>query len=807
MNITKVDVDMNSLFNLTYSFEHLKLMLESMLNNQNAMVDKINELERRFNESDTKNDDLRRSITEKQTLYEKKIRSVETYLKKNGRNNGKGGAYVVSDVTNSSNEGKGMNDGSVGEDSSKANVNVNDNVNANANVNDVNGVNIVDTANNVDNNVRDNKDKKDVDQQRFVARVDGSNGNNNVIDGDGSNYEDEEADFFSQGVNGGIDVSEFEALKQRVSDLEKKTKNMNLLKFGSSYNTNNQNEKNEMASLEMKGLTEKVEQLRNKTEQMEKDVEEMKVKVLDFNVYDLFKDCNVDGGSLDASKLLIMNLERKVFKKIDLMDVKISKNEEDIYKLKNDFRNMKNQTDVNNKMFNNLKEDFNKIIEEIQNYNNENLNQLNAVDSRLTDKLNSLLKSFEKFKKETEYDINELKGKPIEIKDNNEVGNVNMDNEVDKKVMKDFNKRIIDVERHLQLLSASMKFADIIDDINHIKDVLKTKANQQDFFDLNDKLTQHTMQISDLKDVDDQLIDETTKHMESINSLSRTLEQINTAVITVKETVDKIGKGKTDAIDMSKYVDYATFTEHVKAFESEKEFIARDFDEMRRLMSDLTEILKTKATDEDLKNLEEVLISKIDELRILCLKRFADKTETSKSIKYLDTQIKHIIEVYIKKQDKGDNWLIAKKPMGGYTCASCEAYIGDLKDREDYLAWNKYPMREPQDKAYRIGNGFSRMLNMLNIEVKGNYDTLDVTKEADTRNHSAEKKVMISGENTLPVIKPHKAGEQTANVSTMGDQSVGDGVTMEKATGPNDPKVIKIYRKNKVNPIEIPQNN
>ena len=798
MNITKVDVDMNSLFNLTYSFEHLKLMLESMLNNQNAMVDKINELENRFNESDAKNDDLRRTVTEKQTLYEKKIRSVETYLKKNGRNGGKGG-YVVSDVANSSNEGKGMNEGSIGEDTANANANANVNESGNVNVNEANT-----NVNDVDNNIRDNKDKKDMfkegERERFGARGDG-------IDRDGSNYEDEEADFFSQGANGGVDVNEFETLKQRVNDLEKKTKNMNLLKFGASYNSN-QNEKSEMASLEMKGLNEKVDQLRNKSEQMEKDIEEMKVKVLDFNVYDLFKDCKVDGGSLDASKLLIMNLERKVFKKIDLMDVKISKNEEDIYKLKNDFRNMKNLTDVNNKTFNNLKEDFNKIIEEIQNYNNENLNQLNSLDSRLTDKLNGLLKAFEKFKKETENDINELKGKPIEVKDNNEIGNVNIDNELDKKAMKDFNKRIIDVEKHLQILSASMKFADIIDDINHIKDVLKTKANQQDFFDLNDKLTQHTMQISDLKDVDDQLIDETTKHMESINSLSRTLEQINTAVITLKETVEKLGKGKSDSIDMSKYVDYATFAEHLKSFENEKELISKDFNEVRRLMSDLTEILKTKATDEDLKNLEEVLISKIDELRILCLKRFADKTETSKSIKYLDTQIKHIIEVYIKKQDKGDNWLIAKKPIGGYTCASCEAYIGDLKDREDYLAWNKYPMREPQDKAYRIGNGFSRMLNMLNIEVKGNYDTLDVTKEADTRNHSAEKKVMISGENTLPVIKPHKMGEQTANVSTMGgDQSLGDGVTMEKATGPNDPKVIKIYRKNKVNPIEIPQNN
>ena len=797
MNITKVDVDLNSLFNLTYSFDHLKLMLESMLSNQNAMADKINELEQRFNDSDAKNDDLRRTVTEKQTLYEKKIRSVETYLKRNGNKGGKGG-YVGNEFVNSSNEGKSMNEGSGVEDSGTVNANANGNVNdsGSGNVNEEGKTNV-----DVDNNTRDNKDKKEVlkEGERCGVRADGA-------DGEGSNYEDEEADFFSQ--HGGVDVSEFENLKQRVSDLEKKTKNMNLLKFGSSYNSG-QNEKNEMASLEVKGLNEKVEQLRSKTEQMEKDVEEMKVKVLDFNVYDLFKDCKVDGGNLDASKLLIMNLEKKVFKKIDLMDVKISKNEEDIYKLKNDFRNMKNLTDVNNKTFNNLKEDFNKIIEEIQNYNNENLNQLNSLDSKLTDKLNALLKAFEKFKKDTEGEIAELKGKPVEIKDNNETGNANASYELDKKAMKDFSKRISDVEKHIQILSASMKFADIIDDINHIKDSLKTKANQQDFFDLNDKLTEHTMQISDLKDVDDQLIDETTKHMESINSLSRTLEQINTSVITLKETVDKLGKGKSDSIDMSKYVDCATFAEHLKAFETEKEFISKDFNEIRRLMGDLTEILKTKATDEDLKNLEEVLISKIDELRILCLKRFADKTETSKSIKYLDTQIKHIIEVYIKKQDKGDNWLIAKKPIGGYTCASCEAYIGDLKDREDYLAWNKYPMREPQDKAYRIGNGFSRMLNMLNIEVKGNYDTLDVTKEGDARNHSGspEKKVMISGENTLPVIKPHKMGEQTANVSTVGDQSVGDGITMDKATGPNDPKVIKIYRKNKVNPIEIPQSN
>ena len=107
---------------------------------------------------------------------------------------------------------------------------------------------------------------------------------------------------------------------------------------------------------------------------------------------------------------------------------------------------------------------------------------------------------------------------------------------------------------------------------------------------------------------------------------------------------------------------------------------------------------------------------------MLSSKRYADKIDTSKSIKYLDTQIKHIIEVYIKKMDKGESWLLAKKPIGGFTCASCEAYIGELKDKDEYLAWNKYPMREPQDKGYRIGNGFSRMLNMLNLDVRGSYE-------------------------------------------------------------------------------------
>lgn len=52
--------------------------------------------------------------------------------------------------------------------------------------------------------------------------------------------------------------------------------------------------------------------------------------------------------------------------------------------------------------------------------------------------------------------------------------------------------------------------------------------------------------------------------------------------------------------------------------------------------------------------------------------------------------------------EKGDNWLLAKKPLGGTSCASCEAYIGDIKNTTEYLAWQKYPTRDVQDSKYRV---------------------------------------------------------------------------------------------------------
>ena len=66
--------------------------------------------------------------------------------------------------------------------------------------------------------------------------------------------------------------------------------------------------------------------------------------------------------------------------------------------------------------------------------------------------------------------------------------------------------------------------------------------------------------------------------------------------------------------------------------------------------------------------------------------------------------------------EKGENWLIAKKPFGGNSCASCEAFIGELHENRDYIPWNK--LKESADKLSRMGNGFSKMLQMVDVEDK-----------------------------------------------------------------------------------------
>ena len=58
--------------------------------------------------------------------------------------------------------------------------------------------------------------------------------------------------------------------------------------------------------------------------------------------------------------------------------------------------------------------------------------------------------------------------------------------------------------------------------------------------------------------------------------------------------------------------------------------------------------------------------------------------------------------------------MMTKKPLGGWSCISCQKSITNLAGAiAEYQIQGKFPWRDPNDRLNKVGAGFSRMLSSL----------------------------------------------------------------------------------------------
>ena len=123
-----------------------------------------------------------------------------------------------------------------------------------------------------------------------------------------------------------------------------------------------------------------------------------------------------------------------------------------------------------------------------------------------------------------------------------------------------------------------------------------------------------------------------------------------------------------------------------------------------------------KADYSQLDELRDSLLSKIDDL-LRGFKQFADKNETKKALKNLEKQLKNLYDLVMSKMHSGadeDDAMFSKKPLGGFSCASCEKNLINLNGRApEHYSWNKFPLRDPAERIARVGQGFSKMLSSM----------------------------------------------------------------------------------------------
>lgn len=124
--------------------------------------------------------------------------------------------------------------------------------------------------------------------------------------------------------------------------------------------------------------------------------------------------------------------------------------------------------------------------------------------------------------------------------------------------------------------------------------------------------------------------------------------------------------------------------------------------------------LESKLESSTLKALEDNCTKMIQDLSEKCFSSFASRKDLKQLAKYLEDHVKKVPE---KVKLEGDDAMIAKKPLGGWSCASCEKKLESLTGRlAGHSPWKKLPIRDTSERMLKAGLGFSKMLTSLQLE-------------------------------------------------------------------------------------------
>ena len=594
----------------------------------------------------------------------------------------------------------------------------------------------------------------------------------------------------------------------------------------SIMNKNIKKNKNDIEDLNKKfnQLKDSISDINNKLLAFNEEFDKVKVKVQDFNVYDLFQGGGGDGGNLDAAKLLIMNLENKIFKKFGLYDERNKKMDKDFFKMQEDVKNalsivdgIKTTTQRNTDSLNELNENYHNTISNYENI----INDIQRKIEQITNKINSgpdfsqIKKEFDKKLKDLEEKINNkidlfLNKEPGEDKSSGPSLKVE-----DLAMIKDLRRRIGELEKFVSNTFDRINADDMKNRIGALETEMPKKASKYEVNELKEKLKNLDEFVKDLNFKVDSLQQFTEKVRLDLAQIIKKIEFLSGEYS--KLAFNKMGKNSDEGksvVDMSKFIDFNIFNDNKKDVNNKFEKVRLGFEDLSREIEEILSKLSHTPTDKDFSQFQTIIKNLIDDLKINCNKKYADKYDTAKSIKFLETQIKTIHESINKRNEVGDNWLLAKKPINNYVCASCEASIrGELDKRTEYVAWNRYPQRE--DKAYRLGHGFSRMLQMVNEDIIKNAGekgySSDEDKKLNIKNTNIEKTYSVNASVKLPKVTKRKPGVSSAfaastepNVPSSPYDEADNGDTIINA---NKPQIVRVIRKNKGGPTQSPSKN
>ena len=397
--------------------------------------------------------------------------------------------------------------------------------------------------------------------------------------------------------------------------------------------------------------------------------------------------------------------------------------------------------------------------------------------------------------------IRQLESKIAKLNENMEQCKTTEENQKEQvqeqvKVIKEINTRTRELEKNMKIILTQLNIKEVYERLEALEKDLMKKGNKFEISELKEKLISLEESEKDLNFKMDQTQQFSEKIRGDMQQFIKKIEYLSGQLNRLTNENADNDKGKGSIIDITKLVDLNLFNEKQKEINKKFDKIRLSFEEVARNMDDILFKLSHVPSDKDFSQFQSIIKTMIEELKLSLSKKYAEKTETNKSIKFLETQIKSIQESFQKKIDGADNWLLAKKPLNNYICASCESILkGDLDKKSDFVPWNKYPNRE--EKSYRYGHGFSRMLQLINEERKKELKEKDSVSDGGSDSEPNIK---------LPKLKKHHINSGKLKINNiMSDDE--NNIPYDKNDKYNNdlepllteerPKIMKIFKKNK----------
>ena len=527
-------------------------------------------------------------------------------------------------------------------------------------------------------------------------------------------------------------MKQIKSLQTKITEMNKSfNSELNSIK---NFNSNYSNFDSQLSL-----LNDKINSILEKNTENDKKIEDLQVKMANFDVFSLFQD-NGD-GTIDATKVLVKSLEDKVFKKFELIDERYKVDSLDNIKLKNNIENIIPKISQFNIQIEKINDTENKFQEDLFNIKKENEENNNDIKNMLNNDINNSIENIKNnFEQNLENKISNLEKKIDELKNNNgdnfdilKLGlrnnEINQDtiDSLDKKIT-DLRKKMHDINNTLKLYMSNNETDSLKNELKDLKILLDKKITKDDLKELYNYNMNASDEINDLKDQMSLTFEDIRKLAKDINNIQLKIEGINGNLSLLKEN-PKLGN--TPIIDFSKYIDQTKLTETLRPLLKEMEKMYKEIDSIRRDLSVVDDENKRNVKNQ-INKLDEETNKKINELKNLIQKKYLEKIDFHKTIKTLEVQIKSLGE---ESKKDADSWLLAKRPLKCFNCASCEANIkNDYNNVADYLPWKKYPKGE---KIHRMGQGFSHMLQMMTSEFVKSIERNELNQdlEINTKNN------------------------------------------------------------------------